>query len=211
MWRSFPAFLPAGQLSRGGRHAGGRAGARGTKGPAGWRPYALILTHASRRPQYSNTSRNTQPRRRQYACPKPYPNNTQYSAPSLGSALTTVFSWGRSDTSPLTSLLQPQLTLPATAPQPDPRPLERASPTPQGSSKLRRTAQRIRELPKLPKTNHTPDSRGFCLPPPPTDALRLVSPSARPDRTTTASAPPKNPVQPELGRARTDRGAPATT
>ena len=35
--------------------------------------------------QYSNTLRNTQPRRRQNPCPKPYPNNTQYSyaAPPL--------------------------------------------------------------------------------------------------------------------------------
>ena len=33
--------------------------------------------------QYSNTLRNTQPRRRQNPCPKPYPNNTQYAAPPL--------------------------------------------------------------------------------------------------------------------------------
>ena len=48
-----------------------------------WLGWYGTYTQYSRRPQYSNTSRNTQPRQRQYSCPKPYPNNTQYSAPPL--------------------------------------------------------------------------------------------------------------------------------
>ena len=89
-FKSFVGVLSSWHLAGALTRRGGAPGSRGRRTRAraccllaallGW--YGTY-TQYSRRPQSSNTSRNTQPHQRQYSSPKPYPNNTQYSAPPL--------------------------------------------------------------------------------------------------------------------------------